>query len=278
MNGSVTRLIIIVVGLSLATATIFTAITLSHEQKAFTYIPEDSQFISHFSYHNGSYYVFAKNNSYGIITETPYLQIQSAISSMRGNNNTLNISISTAMTYHSYTIFLINQISISQIMSIFGLSGLNLNVPIILKNMSLYVTDLTTKYSIAGNLPGVLSSINASIHKHWFRTFGSYIDENTPMSSAFFLNMNGIKATASVNMTMHTTSISLYSSAALNFTGYVNLTSIPLMINKFSNHSAIIELGYGFTDLQLVLENVLGTIEQFGGFNVQNNTGIPLLL
>lgn len=279
VKGSLVKLIVVTVGISLTAASLYTAFTLSGQSKVSDYIPEDSAFISHFHYGNGSYYVFATNSSYGLITETPVLQVVSTISSARTNHTvSTNISITAPLSYKGFTIFEFQGVGLPELMNLLGINMFNENITIPLAELSIYATELSQQYSIVGSLGGVLSSINASLQHTGFSKFTNYINENIPFSSAVFTGNATPVSKVSINVTENDTFVTLSSTNPFPFPLGFNFGGIPIGVHNISNQSITFEIGLGWIQIQAMLANLISSIYQFGGLNVQNTTGIPVLL
>lgn len=278
MKDSLVRLIIIVVGVSLTAASIYTAISVSGEPAVYSFIPGNSEFISHFTYGNGSYYMFATNLSYGIITETPVWEVESAVShAVTSNGTSSNITISTAVSYKGYTVFKFSGIGLPEVMRILGQPVSNSNITIPVGTLDVYATELSQSYTAIGSLSGVLSSINASLHNSGFRDFGKYINENVPFSAALLSVPGNSISHISVNITYNNTFVTLawVNSTSLPFD--FNLSSNIVSIQNLSNQSVTLVLGFGWSGIQTAFFNAFHLLSSNGGLNVKNITGLSLL-
>lgn len=278
MKRSLLKILIVVIGISLTSATIFTAISLSGEPKLYSYIPNNSEFVSHFTFENGSYYMFATNTSYAVLLNTPVLQIENSIfrSSSIGNI-TSNITIDSAMSYHGYSIFVIKGVGLTQVMGVMGFKSLNLSIPLPAVSLSVYITDLTTKYSIIGSLSGVLESINASLDNTGFSNFKTFINENIPFSSAIFLGHNSIPSRITINITLTSTYITVYAGVPIVRPILLNISNFFVGVHNISSQSITFVIGVGWSQIQSVLSDLINTLSQQGGLNVKNYTGVPVL-
>lgn len=276
MKSSLLKTITVVVGLALASTTIIAAFTFAGEPDVYSYIPSDSNVVAHLNLGNSTYYVFAENASYGVITETPVWQISSAIKSTN-INGTSNVTVNTIETYRGFTIFEFTGISYVELMSFVGVSVPMSNITVPLTELSLYATELTKQYSVVGSLSGILNSINASVNNNGFKNLKTYINESIPLSLTVFLGDNGIISTVSLNVTMNNTALTM---------GSVNPLAIPYILKytkSFSSkvnvtlNSITLNIGVGWADLQFLIGELTAILGQTGGINAQNLTGISLL-
>ncbi len=278
MKGSLVKLIIVTVGVSLTAASVYTAFTLSGQPQVYNYIPENSTLVSHFSYGNGTYYLFATNSSYGLITETPVWQVEGAITHARGNNTTTsNITVTTAMSYQGYSIFKFTGIGLPELMSVLGMKSSSNNITLPVGELSVYATELTQQYSIIGSLSGVLSSINSSLHNTGFKNLNTYIDEGIPFSTTFFAGHGSQVSSISINVTTKATFVTVTSSNPMPLPMVLNISSFMVGVKDLSNQSVTFVIGVGWTQIQALLGDIINSISQYGGLNVKNYTGIPVL-
>lgn len=278
VKDSLVRLIIITVGVSLTAASIYTAISVSGEPAVYSYIPGNSEFISHFTYGNGSYYMFATNTSYGIITETPVWQVEQAVShAVNTNGTSTNVTISTALSYKGYTVFKISGIGLPEIMKLLGEPSSGSNVTIPVGTLDVYTSELSQSYTVVGSMGGVMSSINASIHNTGFRNFGKLVNENVPFSAAVLSVPGGTISHISVNITNQSTSVTLKWSGPVQFPTGLDLNNSMLRVQSISGHSVTLVAGFGWSEVQAALFNILSLLSNNGGFNVKDITGLSLL-
>ncbi len=221
--------------------------------------------------------MFATTNSYAVITGTPVIQVENAISKVHSTNGTSNISIKTAMSYHDYSIFEISGISLSEVMKVLGISVFNNSVPLPFGSLSVYVTDLTTKFSIIGSLNGIISSIDSSLHNTGFTGLKTYVNENIPFSSAFFLHNTSLLSRITMNVTSTSTFVTVYSKNPVLVPIMLNVSNFVIGVRNLSEQSITFEIGIGWLEIQSMLGSLINSVSQNGGLNVKNNTGIPVL-
>ncbi|GEM_PF-5336166 len=292
MRSLVKPLVVLIAAL-ISSAGFYSLANLNQKTSGTYYVPSGSVMIAHVKSDNISFFTFATNTSVGVIISIPFSHLEKKILQTPStvNNSTqmrINASVRFVMTYHHYSIFEFNNVSLINILSLFG-KNYSYGSSLIKSGIRIYATQLNAEYSMIGTLNAVIDSINAFLDNNHFRNLDHYIDQKASLSLWLNTTAKNTSVQLSLNSTENYTSLRVGSNNIMflktlttNLSEKIPKEKLNILRAFVTNytvngHFLYVKFDLGFPQISFLL-GYLYDLLTAGGLNVKNSTPVSLLL